>query len=300
MRIFSGFFFLPLLILLTACYTREVDVQLQDDGTGTLTVTTTASHALLTYARNQGGMPPEEWWFSPNTLEKAAEGYGPGVRYLDHEITDLEDGKRFTVRYTFENINTLEVRVSTEAPFFLTPPDRQQDDRPVYTFHYQPPNLRITPPPRSPVRSRNPYVRIDAPRAQQQRQERFQSDLRLLRRHGNPFKLAADETPESLVNTLADGMRFDITLTLPAPLLTSNARHIDNTNPQHPRLTLFQLDAETFLEHEPAMTRATDGEIHLLQWSDLVRMPGVKAEHGPPVLLILTPPGDPPRTPPAE
>lgn len=286
MRIFSGLF-LSFCLLLTGCYTREVDLQLREDGSGTLTVTTTASAALLTYARNQAGVPPEEWWFNRDTLVRTAETFGEGVRYLDHEITELEDGKKFTVRYRFEDINTLEVRVSTEAPFFLTPPDRQQDDRPVYRFRYQPPHLRITPPPRSPARSRNPYVRVDSAHAQQQRRERFQRDLQLMRRHGNPFRLTRDETPESLVRTLADGMFFDITLTLPTPLLTGNAAHMDDSDPAHPRVTLFQLDAEAFLEDEQAMTRATDGEIHLIPWSELIRMPGVKAEHGAPVMLIL-------------
>ncbi|MCC5846631.1 MAG: hypothetical protein JJU29_00945 [Verrucomicrobia bacterium] len=289
--------FLPLLLLLLGgCFTRETRILLEEDGSGVLEIVTTARKALLDYARAHVDMPPEEWWFSEPVLTQAAKQYGQGVQYLDHEITPLDDGKKFKVRYRFEDVSQLDIRVDTDAPFYLTPPGKQQDHRPrfrlvmrdnVFTVQVPPASLRT----RSSTQAR---VRVDAPKAQAQRKERLEQDLRNLMRHGNPFKLTGKESAEEMVKALAEGMRFQIQVQLPGPVLASNARTLKASvegeeAESAPVVTLFSLDAMKVLEDKSAMEKATEGEIHRIGWSELIRLPGVSGEHTGPVHIHLRP-----------
>ncbi len=285
--------FLGLVLLLSGCFTRETRILLEEDGSGVLEIVTTARKALLDYARAHVDMPPEEWWFSEAILTKAAEHHGEGVRYLSHEISPLEDGKKFTVRYRFDDVSRLDIRVDTDAPFYLTPPGKQQDHRPRFHFMMRDNVLTVRVPPVSPRArtSAQTRVRVDAPKARAQRKERLEQDLRNLMRHGNPFKLSGKESSEELVKALAEGMRFQIQVQLPGPVLATNARTLDAGQGQEapPVLTVFELEAMKVLEDASAMEKATEGEIHRISWGELIRLPGVSGEHTGPVHIHLRP-----------
>ena len=277
---------LPLLVLFTAgCYTRDTLVEILPDGSGTLTITTTARTALLEYARNQAEMPPEEWWFSEAVLARAAEPFGPNVRYQEHRIDDMEDGKKFTVVYRFENVEDLVVRVDTDAPFFLTPVAGQADQRPAYRFRFSGEQriLSVLPPPTRPQGP--PRVQVESRNVRAQREERFRRDRALMMRHGNPFRLRGRESPEELVRTLAGGLRFDIAVVPPGPLTRSTARCVEETGDGAPRVVLFSLEAGEVLTSEVAMKRAVDGEVQRISWEELTEFPGVRAETREPVHL---------------
>lgn len=289
---FGPLMLLLLLALSAGCYSREVNVYISEDGSALLEITTTASQALLTYARRQANVPPEAFWFHERALRQAAEALGEGVAYLNHRIEPMEDGRRFVVTYTVANLENLRLRIDTDAPFFLIPIDElAAENRPAFRFEAQENGWVIHTPPLPPLRPATPHVQVESARARQQRADRLRQDRNLLMRDGNPFGLRGDETAHELVRHLAEGMHFRITVHLPQPLLTHNARFVHQPEEPDalPRLTLFSLQAQEVLQQEDVLNLAAQGDAHRIPWARLARAPGVKAETGDPVVLRFQP-----------
>ncbi len=262
-------------LLLSGCFTREIRILVEPDGSGFLETTTRVRQALLDYARRETGLPPEEWWFTPETLQKAARNYGATVRYHSHHIEDDPMGKRFIARFEFEDIRSLRIRLDTSLPFLLTPPDRSRHQTlPAYRFETPAPGvLLVRPPPAPPAPPHQPYSRVEAPEVARQRDERHRSDLKRLLRHGNPFDLRGNETPEALATALGHDIRFRLTLEAPTGFHTHNATHLEGDT-----ILLFDFRAEELLKDPAFRTRASEGTLHQLTWGEITRLPGAVTE----------------------
>jgi hypothetical protein len=285
-RLRNALLLVPLL-LLAGCFTRDVCIQVASDGSGTLEASTWVRQGLLDYTRRETGMPPEEWWFTEKALQKAAAGYGEGLRYLSHRSENTDTGKRFVVRYAFDDIRKLRVGLDPSLPFFLTPPERTRNQSlPSFVFEMPQPGLLVVLPPRvPPAPPKNPRVKVEAREVAAQKNTRHQNDLARLMRHGNPFGLSGRETSEDLAVSLGRDMRFRLWI---------EAEHLNPGNAQHVeegRVVLFDFTLGTVLEDAELRRQAGEGTLHQRSWGELTRLPGVKVETGERVILQL--PRDP-------
>lgn len=273
---------LPLLasvVLLAGCFERDSILELNKDGSGTLTIHTTVGEALMKYAQNHAGVASREDWFNETALRRAAGNHGEGVRYVEHSVTETERGSRFTVVYAFDDVRAVSFRVDTEIPFLLTPPENQAGGVPAFRFGGNPEAgiLEIIPPPVV-ERGATPHrVQVESARAREQREERFRQDRAQLVRHGNPFELRGDESREELARALVRGMRFELTVVPPAPIVAGNARHVRVEDGRH-FVTLFAMDAEKALQGGDVSRLAQNMELHLVTWRELSRAKGTRAE----------------------
>jgi hypothetical protein len=274
---------LVLLPLLGGCFTRDVRIRISADGSGEIEVSTWVRQGLLTYTRRETGMPPEEWWFTENALQKAAAGYGEGIRYLSHRSENTTTGTQFVARYAFDDIRKLRVGLDPSLPFFLTPPDRSRNQSlPPFVFEMPQPGVLVVIPPRvPPAPPKNPRVKVEAREVAAQKQTRHRNDLARLMRHGNPFGLTGRETPEDLAVSLGRDMRFRLWIEAET-LDPGNASHVEDG-----RVVLFDFDLGKVLEDADLRRQAGEGTLHQRSWGDLTRLPGVNVETGERVILQL-------------
>lgn len=272
------------LLLLTGCFSRETTVHLRPDGSGELVVDTTATAALLKYLRGLAGGTSAPDWFGEAPLREAAANYGEGLDYKSHEVVEAENGRTFRVVYGFEDVTGLEIGLDMSMPFLPNPPGRTRNGSyPPFRFRKTAEGAFVIRPPVLPSPSfTSPRVVVETAGVKRRRQARFREDLEVFMRHGNPFELSGEETPESMIRTLTDRMSFRIRVVPEGVVAATNARYRTDGG-----FDLFEVRVSEALRQDRLMKRAVEGNLGGLGWAELVENPAVRVEPSERVRLYL-------------
>lgn len=270
-----------ILFLLTGCFQREIRIEVQADGSGTLEIRNTVSQAFLNYAEAHSGLPPDRIWFHEQALRHAASQYGEQVHYLEHETRKTGDARLFRVRYGFERIEALTMDIHLEAPFLLRPPTSAAARPPRFQFEQEPGLIRVLPPDLSRPASAAAHVRIESARARRQRKEQFERERKNLIARGNPFQIPERADPGEVLERLARDMEIRLRMVFATELKSSNARFIE----QHPEghatgILLFSFSGNEFIQSHEHLKQLAEGGSAVFSWHDLPDLPGVKIDTG--------------------
>jgi len=261
------------LLLCAACYTSSLRINLNEDGGGTLVLTSTASSGLLAYVQQRFGMGLEERFFGEAQLKQAAKTFGPTVEFRRRNVFDQEDGKVFIATYVFSDINTVRVGTAATLPSMAT-----SETADAFGFSYTNRLLTVRAPPLPALPPESPHVKVEAPDVVAMRQARFEANRKALMAHGNPFRLRGAETPEELSRQLMRGLAFRVDLSLPSTILAGTASHVDKDAQDRPLVILMDIGAEDLLQSESFMERMGRGQAQGLNWQEIARLPGIRVE----------------------
>lgn len=281
--------FPPLLICIlffSSCFTRDVRVVLNNDGAGHLEIITDLSEAFLRYAERHAGLPPDRIWFHEQALRHGANVYGDRVHYVEHSIEDSAIGKRFRVRYAFDDIATLNLQITLNAPFLFRPPAFSPGEPPSFRFAHEPGHLRVFTPNLPTPSSASTHVRVESAQVRQTRREHFNKERQNLMEDGNPFRIAARATPEDVLKHLGKGMDLRMRIVLPSEVLSGNPRFLQvDPETNETEILLFSLSGNEFIASEETLRRIAEEGVHAFQWHDIKKLPGIKIETGETIIL---------------